>query len=233
MKKNNIRIFHFSDTHTCHEKLVPPPCDISIFSGDCSNPKDTLTNMREVRDFLDWYQHVPAKYKIFVAGNHDVSIERGFIQPEEFSDKGIIYLENDWVEILGLKIWGSPVTPSFGNGWAWNKPRHKLYEFWEHIPEGMDIIVTHGPPKGVLDLTINYNGTLEVCGCAALSNVLAKRKPKLVCFGHIHNRNEIHNSGVLTTRDEDNRVTIYSNGTIVEDGKLDGHIISQGNWIEL
>ena len=77
---NKSRIWHISDTHTFHNMLsIPDNIDIVIFSGDCSNPKEPLPNSFEVLQFLKWFGELPIKHKIFVAGNHDTSIEKRFI----------------------------------------------------------------------------------------------------------------------------------------------------------
>jgi Icc-related predicted phosphoesterase len=223
-----MKIIHFSDSHTLHRKLKLPEADILIFSGDCSNPRDTLINSMEVMDFMQWFS-VQKGTKIFVAGNHDVSIERGAILKEDFERRGIIYLENDWVNTHGLKIYGSPLTPSFGQGWAWNKARHKIGEYWEHIPDDIDVLVTHGPPKGYLDYTLDHNRRIVHCGCASLITRIEQIKPKLHCFGHIHNGGGIINAGVF----RDSRTGIlYSNGAVVEEGNYEAPI-TNGNLIEL
>ncbi len=112
-----MKIFHFSDSHTYHGLLtIPEGIDMIIFSGDCSNPRDPYPNKLEVENFIYWYSKLPIKHKIFVAGNHDVSIERNLITKMDFQSNGIIYLENDYTEIEGFKIWGSPITPTFGVG---------------------------------------------------------------------------------------------------------------------
>ena len=121
-----MKIWHISDTHTYHNLLeIPTGIDMVIFSGDCSNPKDPYTNEVEVRGFIDWYRKLKIPIKIFVAGNHDTSIEKKLVTSEDFSRCGIIYLENGDIIIDGIKIFGSPYTPTFGYGWAFNKDRHK------------------------------------------------------------------------------------------------------------
>jgi len=221
-----MKIWHFSDSHTYHSLLeIPKDVDIVIFSGDCSNPRDPYTNEWEVRDFIDWFSALPIKYKIFVAGNHDTSIEKGLVKKQDFGEVDIIYLENNWVEIEGIKIYGSPYTPQFAQ-WAFMKDRSKLDEMWKHIPEDTDILVVHGPPKGILDFSYNREGVLEMCGCKALNNhVLNRIKPKFCLFGHIHNNENIVNAGILKLSAHP---TIFSNGSIVTDRKF-GTLSSNGN----
>jgi len=224
-----MKIWHISDTHTYHGLLdIPDNIDMVIFSGDCSNYRDPYLNKPEVEDFLDWYESLPIKYKIFVAGNHDTSIERGFINKLDFASKGIIYLENNHTEIEGLKIWGSPITPTFGD-WAFMKARHKTHELWQQIPDNTDIVIIHGPPANVLDLSYNRLNQLEFCGDKALKKRLIDIKPKLVCFGHIHNCDDIINAGTMKLSIRD---TIYSNGSVVTDGKF-GKLSSNGNIFEI
>ena len=225
--------WHISDSHGYHGFLnVPDNIDMVIFSGDCSNPRDPYTNEKEVRNFITWFDSLPIKHKIFVAGNHDTSIEKGLITKDNFEQCGIHYLENETIEIEGLKIFGSPLSPTFGNGWAFNKDRDKLERIWMNIiDDDVDIVVTHTPPKGILDLAEKMDGTLEFCGCKSLTNRIREINPKLHCFGHIHNNGDIINRG---SRELDDLDTLFSNGSIVTDrkfGVLNYH--GNGNIIEI
>lgn len=225
-----MKILHISDTHGFHNLLnIPEGIDMIIHSGDCSNYREPYKNEPEVRDFIAWYSKLDIPFKIYVCGNHDTSVEAGYLNRSHFEQEGIIYLENESTEIKGIKIWGSPITPSFGVGWAFNKKRDKLHDLWQSIPEDTDIVITHGPAKGCLDLSYNRFGALEFCGCEALRKRMIKLKPKLVCFGHIHSMDGIVNAGTLKLSTHD---TIYSNGSVVEDGKF-GKLSSQGNIFEI
>lgn len=226
-----MKIWHISDTHTFHSQLsIPKNIDMVIFSGDCSNVQNPYLNESEVRNFIEWFGNLDIKYKIFVAGNHDTSIERKLILRTDFTEKGIIYLENESFEIEGIKIWGSPITPSFGTGWAFNKKRDKLHDLWSIIPEDIDIVVTHSPPKGCLDLSFDRNNNLEFCGCTALAKRMRILKPKLVLFGHIHCMDGVNNAGILKYSDYE---TIYSNGSVVWDGRFDKGLTSNGNIFDI
>jgi Icc-related predicted phosphoesterase len=226
-----MKLWHISDTHTFHGLLkVPENVDIVIFSGDCSNPRDPYRNEQEVRNFIEWFSSLPIKHKIFVAGNHDTSIEYGLIKPIDFAAKGITYLEKTFTQIEGLTIWGSPVTPEFGIGWAWNRKREKMYKVWNSIPVDADIVISHGPPKGILDLSYNRVGKLEFCGCTNLKKKMIELQPMFCLFGHIHNYKDITNSGIMTIA---NCQTIFSNGTCVEDARFDKGIVNHGNILTL
>lgn len=230
-----MKILHISDTHTFHSMMPEDRflgIDVVIHSGDCSNRMDTVRNSIEVINFIEWYENVPVKHKIYVAGNHDTSIERRLVTKKDFEDTGIIYLENEEITIDGVKFWGSPHTPTFGD-WAFMKQRHKLDRVWQAIPEDTDVLIVHGPPKGVRDLSFNRAGELEMCGCSALTKRCWALKDtlKLVAFGHIHNMDGVDtNQGVshysLTP-------TVFSNAACVWDGRFNRGLTSHGNIIEL
>jgi Icc-related predicted phosphoesterase len=225
-----MKIWHISDTHTFHGLLqVPEGIDLVIHSGDCSNPRDPYNNEPEVRRFIDWFGDLPIKHKIFVAGNHDTSIEKRLVTSIDFEDNDITYLENDYITIEGIKIFGSPHTPEFGN-WSFMKARHKLDRIWDKaIDDNTDIIIVHGPPKGVLDKSYDRKGMMESCGDKSLLNKVNKVQPKLMLFGHIHNCEDIINAGVFKFSTYD---TLFSNGSVVTDGKF-GKLSSNGNILEL
>ena len=225
-----MRIWHISDTHTYHDLLnVPSGIDMVIHSGDCSNPRDPYNNEPEVREFIDWYKELPIPHKIYVAGNHDTSIEKKLVVKQDFTDAGIIYLEDDLVDVEGVMIYGNPYTPQFGQ-WAFMKDRVKLDRYWtKAMPGYVDILVTHGPPKGILDKSYNREDVLEMCGDKSLLNKVKEVQPTYHLFGHIHNHKDIINAGMqkMSTCD-----TWFSNGSVVTDNKF-GMLSSNGNIFHL
>lgn len=225
-----MTILHISDTHTYHDLLkIPSGIDMIIHSGDCSNPRDPYNNEPEVREFIDWYKEIPVKYKVYVAGNHDTSIEKGLVTKKDFEDAGIIYLENESVVIEGIKIFGSPHTPNFGN-WAFMKERNKLERFWRlAIDEDVNIVVTHGPPKGILDKSYDRENNMEACGDKSLLNRILEVQPTYSLFGHIHNTKDIVNAGIQKLSVCN---TFFSNGSVVTDGRF-GKLSSNGNIIRI
>ncbi|KAJ8791786.1 hypothetical protein J1605_020508 [Eschrichtius robustus] len=70
-------------------------------------------------------------------------------------------------------------------GWGFNLPRGQaLLEKWNLIPEGVDVLVTHGPPLGFLDWVPKK---MQRVGCVELLNTVQRRvQPRLHVFGHIH-----------------------------------------------
>ncbi len=185
-KMKKLKIWHISDTHQEHGYMpIPEDIDLVIHSGDAANPKDPYTNEAPFRDFLNWFKNLPIKYKIFVAGNHDSSVEKRLITKEEFELCNIIYLEHESVQLEGLNIFGSPYTPEFYD-WAFNVRRDRLVDYWSAIPENTDILITHGPPKFILDNDLGAN-----LGCMSLYKRI-KDLPniKIHQFGHIHSRKD-------------------------------------------
>jgi Icc-related predicted phosphoesterase len=225
-----MKIWHISDTHTYHGLLkVPEGIDMVIHSGDATNPRDPYASEQEMLNFISWFGSLPIKHKVFVAGNHDLCIERNLVTKIDFMKNGIVYLENDYAEVEGIKIWGSPFTPTFGQGWAFNKKRSALHDIWKEIPDDVDIVIVHGPPKGILDLAYHQLNCIEFCGDEALRKRMYLLNPKLCLFGHIHNNEDIINAGTMKLSNHD---TIYSNGSVVTDGKF-GKLSSHGNTFEI
>lgn len=219
-------------THGFHEQIPLERfdgVDVAIHSGDCSNCKDVANNKLEVFAFLEWYMNIPVKHKIYVAGNHDTSIEKRMFTKENFSDRGIVYLEHNSITISNLHFFGSPYTPTFGE-WSFMKDRNKINKFWEAMPKNIDVLITHGPAKGVRDLSEDYDGSLKQCGDSSLMKWIFKNQPKAHLFGHIHNMDEIRNQGVSTYSKSP---TIFSNAACVDDGRFDKGLTSFGNIIEL
>lgn len=177
-----MRVVFLSDTHGFNEKIPVPEGDLLIHCGDATNEG----TIQEVGAFTSWFGNLPHKHKVFVAGNHDWLFQK---QPglakQMCLDYGITYLEDRGTTIEGLHIYGTPWTPNFME-WAFMLDEEEdLYEKFQHIPSGLDILVTHGPPFGVLD-EVRDNYKLRYCGSKALKDVVEKQKPRVHAFGHIH-----------------------------------------------
>lgn len=179
-----MTIVTISDTH-CNDltKLNIPSGDLLIHAGDFTY-RGTIA---EVSKAMKELEEVSKNFKfgaVIVAGNHDWLFERDPAVARSLVPPGVVYLNDQETEVDGLAIWGSPVQPEFCN-WAFNKRRgQEINEHWLKIPAGVDIVVTHGPPFGILDQTPMTRGHI---GCSDLADHLIKRvKPRLHVFGHIH-----------------------------------------------
>ena len=181
------KICCISDTHGQHWDLEIPKCDVLIHAGDWS----THGKIIDLIDFSDWcnsLKHVETI--IVIAGNHDLfAYECSDIAKSVFSDK-VQYLENQQtVTPQGLTVWGSPITPTFGD-WAFMCDRDKIKRYWDMIPKDINILITHGPAYGVMDdvLCSRFNpklGSIRV-GCEELKRTVRDIAPQLHVFGHIH-----------------------------------------------
>lgn len=224
--KNKLRCLHISDIHNFFEPHFKYDLDVDIIvcTGDAQCYTET-----EFHNFVEWYQGFPILYKIYVAGNHDKFIyeNRKFCK-KVFEEAGIIYLDKESVVIDGIKFYGEPTTPTFGN-WFFMANRDKMCRHWAQVPDDVDVLLTHGPAKGILDLTKKRDGSLEMCGCNALNKRIQELKQlQAVCFGHIHNCTGITNVGLRIIDD-----VTYSNAAGVKDACFDLGIIHFGNTINI
>lgn len=195
-----MKIWVISDTHGFHNELtIPEGIDMIIHAGDFSNSKSPAFNYNEATEFLIWYDNIKdVKYKLLCCGNHDTSIEAGLIDKQIIKSfyPSLTYLFHETIEIEGLKIFGSPYTPEF-HQWAFNVKRQKLFKYWECIEENTDIVITHTPPMGILDLASRQDESgYEQTGCRSLMKHIERVNPKLHVFGHIHSERGIKNDGI-------------------------------------
>jgi predicted phosphodiesterase len=171
------RLVVLSDTHGFHDRLVVPDGDVVVHAGDfCDSGSEA-----EARSFAAYFLALPHRHKVLVAGNHDRCLERDADLGERLFP-GCHYLLDRGVELAGLRFWGAPWQPWFFD-WAFNLPRGEpLRAKWALIPAGVDVLVTHGPPYGVLDRVTS--GALQ--GCEELALAIDRVRPRLHLFGHIH-----------------------------------------------
>ena len=213
-----VKIVAISDTHTLHEQVEVPECDILVHAGDFSNKG----SVEDTASFISWLDRQDqAKHKVFISGNHDFLAQVDKKTFNSLLDKtDVIYLEDTWASIEGLNFYGMPWTPYF-HGWAFNglemrktrdgsmghdylggpgklaapdKYHPLMFETCAKIPDDTDIIISHGPPRlGNID-------RLGGKGLPVGSVELKKRIDKLEnlragFYGHIHSaqRLAIHN----------------------------------------
>ena len=168
-----IKVLHISDTHGMHRKMHSLPfADIISHSGDfCKKGTE-----EEVIDFIEWFDSLKYKHKIFIAGNHDDYLHDAQIDglPENMH-----YLCYSAINIEGIDFYGIPM---FSADIINKKYQKQILE----IPNNIDVLITHQPPFGILDQTTNkHYGDIDIL------NRVCAIKPKLHLFGHIHNNNGI------------------------------------------
>jgi Icc-related predicted phosphoesterase len=172
-----VRIVAISDTHGRHRSLEIPAGDVLVHAGDLSMRGEPEV-LADLDDFLGSQPHAE---KLVIAGNHDFSLQD---EPEETAAlfTNCTYLFDEAALVAGLRVYGSPWQP-WHHDWAFNLRRGpEIRAVWDRIPADTDLLVTHGPPAGILDRTRHG---LEV-GCEDLLRAVERVRPKAHVFGHIH-----------------------------------------------
>lgn len=172
-----MRIVCLSDTHDLHDRVAVPDGDLLLHAGDLT-ARGRLEDVEEAARFM---RALPHRHKVIIAGNHDRCFEE---TPSAARARlaGLVYLQDDLVEIRGLRIYGSPWQPWF-HSMAFNVRRGgDIARVWRMIPDGLDVLLTHGPPRGHGDVTVRR----DPAGCLDLLHRVREVRPRLHAFGHIH-----------------------------------------------
>lgn len=230
-----MKIVHISDTHDDHNTVTVPECDVLVHSGDLGGK----TNLTELTQFLIWFERQPAKVKIFIAGNHDIVLDKkeaakerakgnvfGWSRQLDEYKRAMDLVQNYDVKYLfntdyvyeGIKFWGSPYSPSFHRDtWAFNADRGaEISKEWAKIPTDVNVLITHTPCYGILDVIsekyIRHENEDRHVGCKDLLGVIKKRllNLKLHCSGHIHD-----NVGCVMQSISNSRHILFSNAAIL------------------
>ncbi|MCI0702381.1 MAG: metallophosphatase domain-containing protein [Planctomycetia bacterium] len=200
-----MRIVCVSDTHGRHQLTEVPAGDILIHAGDVT----THGSLEDAEEFNRWLGTLPHRHKIVIAGNHDFCFQE---PPAEARERitNASYLEDSGCEIEGLKFYGSPWTLLFFN-WAFMLSEEELADKWARIPNDTDILITHGPPHGILDETNRG----ECAGSLSLLHRVYEVKPRLHVFGHIHEAAGRSDFGGITFLNASTQMGVGS-GMVVE-----------------
>ncbi len=169
-----MKVVLVSDTHGKHPEL--PPGDVLVHCGDLTH----FGSFAELKSEVEWLKSLPFKHLVLIAGNHDVALGNLHAKGLEERTRELLfgrihYLRDSGVEIDGVKFWGSPWIPPYAG--EFNLPEEKLRAKWSLIPSDTDVLITHGPPAGILDAG---TGSKTLCAAVQLA------KPKVHCFGHVH-----------------------------------------------
>ena len=198
-----------SDTHglDCMPETQLQHANVAIHCGDLTEESKTA----EYHVSIEQLRRINAPLKLVIAGNHDFTVDilnlkqkiseaRPPLDPElirkeygdfgearqlfeKEKDRGIIFLDEGTHHFIlnngaSLTVFASPFTPSLGD-WGFQYHPGQGHDF---PIEGADIVITHGPPKGIMD----YAQSGQRAGCSGLFKAVAKARPRLHCFGHIH-----------------------------------------------
>ena len=176
-----MKITCLSDTHNLHGNLTQiPDSDVLVIAGDITE----YGRIDEVDSFASHLRAFAQDHKIVIGGNHDhcLAIESLRKEGERLLGIEAHYLRDDVYEIDGVKFYGSPWTPKFGT-MSFNKARgDELRACWAAIPDDTNVLITHGPPYGILDRATDGNHH----GCEELRKRVDEIRPAAHIFGHIH-----------------------------------------------
>lgn len=185
-----LRLVCVSDTHGQHWGFDSMPAgDVLLVAGDFTE----RGKRQEIEDFDFWLSRQPYRFKVVVSGNHDLRFEEfpeesrqllshaNYLRDSEVNLRPSMFGRDN--ESWKVRIWGAPWTPRFYD-WAFNLDRgsEKLRKVWQQVPTGVDVLVTHGPPFGILD----RDPRADRVGCELLRAELDRIRPRVHVFGHLH-----------------------------------------------
>ncbi|KAL8646493.1 MAG: hypothetical protein Q9226_006832 [Calogaya cf. arnoldii] len=187
-----------------------PSADVLLHAGDIT----IAGYIHEYESMVDMISKADAELKIVIAGNHDVTLDEPYYEKtgkrkfhrnigedievvrelwtgEKAKKAGIVYLE-EGVKTFTLSngaqftVYASPYQPEFCNfAFPYRRDEDRFNQHAQNpIPDHpeIDILLTHGPPAGILDQTSRG----EQVGCEHLLRAVRRCRPRLHCFGHIH-----------------------------------------------
>ena len=199
-----MKILATSDTHGNLDNLDLTGIDLALFAGDIALLKglgawDVYEQLKWMNTvFFDFCNKWPTTKIVVVPGNHDLFplIKERFgvkLHGKSLELKlapNAVLLIDKLVEINGLRIYGSPWVPIISYRWAFEAEHDKLKEKFMQIPEGVDILLTHTPPRfNHLDISLEYGPDSSKFGSQELADAIFVKKPKMCFCGHIHSGN--------------------------------------------
>ena len=226
-----MKIWAISDSH-CFENdyKVPSDIDVVIFCGDESNNRLSYINEHEFNNWFYWFANLNIKHKLYIPGNHSTYVyeHENYIK-SLFLRNNIIWMHNEECIINGIKFYGCGMSPKYGN-WVYMSDRGKINKYWNAIPDDTNVLMTHTPPKGIMDVTDEPKTNMyKLVGCSALRKRINNLTGlKLHCFGHIHDTREIINTGLLYRGG-----VYYTNCSGVTDREFRRGITYDGSIIEI
>ena len=193
-----MHITVISDTHGKENQLV--------FEEYKGNDKTMLihcgdfqTHKPNTQEFLFWFSRQKFDYLLLVAGNHDSLIAvMGYEAAFKLcADLNIIYLEDTSIEIEGIKFHGSPWSTRFGD-WSFMNSDENLEEFWQKIPNDVEVLITHALPYNTLDkVEFSFGGDNHVGSRTLEERVKELKKLRFHIGGHLHeDHGELKKDGI-------------------------------------
>lgn len=194
-----MRIMATSDLHGNLEGLDPKGADVVVIAGDVAplrgrgpwhiNDQKKWINGR----FREWTSSYPDIKFVVIPGNHDFFPIAHFIFDNHGIDwdfnfsPNVHYLSDGGTEIAGVKFYGTPWVPIISYSWAFEGEHDKLVKWFSKIPSGIDVLVTHSPPRiPGSDVDRSLQTDSDHFGSSELTDAILEKHPKFVFCGHIH-----------------------------------------------
>lgn len=197
-----MRLVCVSDVHFYPMPKLPRG-DVLIVAGDLTS-SGTFGQLAECGK---WLRDQPFDCKLVIAGNHDFLFEKDYNLARAAIQDGVggtVYLQDQVFVLDDVVFYGAPWSVKY-HFWAFGNDPGKAESIarWDKIPPGVDVLITHGPPKGILDLAPNGYSL----GDSDLTARVQALKPRLHVFGHVH-----HSHGTAKVGD-----TLFVNAAICDE----------------
>ena len=200
-----MKILVTADLHGDLTNLSLNNVDLALFAGDIAQLKgldpwhiyDQVKWMN--KKFYDFCMSFPKTKIIFIPGNHDFfPIAKQKIRNQLFGkdlnvklaqNATMLFDSETTIEINGqkLRIYGTPWIPIISYSWAFEAEHDELKKKFNKIPSGLDILLTHTPPRfNYVDVSLAYGSDSDKFGSYELIEEIFIKKPKICFCGHIH-----------------------------------------------
>ena len=190
-----MKIIAISDTHNHNIEAIlrNKSADVLVIAGDITGSG----SYGELAKFEMQLQGVRDQFEeiLWIGGNHDFGLCDYPGLALEIADRTKTkYIQRTLATVKGINFWGEASVPGLPN---MAFPYKSDYLF-NTAPEGIDVLVTHGPPKGILDKAPKYGNEENTVsyGCRILRHaIFTQIKPKVHIFGHIHHSHGFRSKG--------------------------------------
>ena len=206
-----MKIYAVSDLHGNLEGLDPSDADLVVIAGDLAPMKgwgvwhvnDQVKWIN--RKFSAWCEKYLKTEFVVIPGNHDLFAQRDDVPTKVVWPANVHFIVDSVIEVKGLRIAGSPWIPPISGRWAFEtRDEADLASHFAWIPEGVDILITHTPPlvEG-RNVDVSLQTQSPHFGSRALTETIARVKPRLAFCGHIHTGDHrvhdlVHEGGQIT-----------------------------------
>lgn len=176
-----MRIVVISDTHGRHRELGNLSGDVLVHAGDIEMLFERDMGRFYLDDIDDWFAEQHFDRIFCIGGNHDFALERRVVDGHQ-PFRNATWLHERAETFAGVTFYGASWVPMLRQ-LPFYADAESLSAAWSRIPDSVDVLVTHTPPHGILDVS----GSGKVLGCHGLADRLKMLTPALHCFGHVHN----------------------------------------------